>query len=456
MSARYLSAALAFVLASCSAAPVSNVAERRTGFAQNLPPMKVFTEPQVQRPRAGNVTLAADFMELSFRMESGRRLPKFTRFEGPVTVAVRGDATESMNRDLGNLVNRLRSEAGIDIRRSTDVENANIVIEVLAKKELQRLVPHAACFVVPRISSWNEFKRARRSRVVDWTTLVTRERAAIFLPGDVSPQEVRDCLHEEVAQALGPLNDLYRLPNSIFNDDNFHTVLTGFDMLMLRAYYHPSLRTGMTEGQVGARIGSILNQINPGGQGRGGRVVQSTPRAWKDAIQTALGPRGNATERVDAAKRAVSIAQARNWRDGRTAFSLYALGRLSLLREPELALASFLEASNLYGSNPDTQVQASHVSMQLAAFSLSAGQADSTLILVNKSIPAVRDAENAALLATLLLIKSEALELMGRLDEARAAREEGLGWAQYGFGASSTVRARVSEIAALKPRRTLQ
>ena len=49
---------------------------------------------------------------------------------------------------------------------------------------------------------------------------------AVFLPGDVSPQEIRDCLHEELAQALGPVNDLYRLTDSVFNDDNFNTVLT--------------------------------------------------------------------------------------------------------------------------------------------------------------------------------------------------------------------------------------
>ncbi len=47
---------------------------------------------------------------------------------------------------------------------------------------------------------------------------------------------MRDCLHEELAQALGPLNDLYRLSNSVFNDDNFHSVLTGFDMEMLRLH----------------------------------------------------------------------------------------------------------------------------------------------------------------------------------------------------------------------------
>ena len=28
----------------------------------------------------------------------------------------------------------------------------------------------------------------------------------VFVPADASPQELRDCLHEELAQALGPLN----------------------------------------------------------------------------------------------------------------------------------------------------------------------------------------------------------------------------------------------------------
>jgi hypothetical protein len=81
---------------------------------------------------------------------------------------------------------------------------------------------------------------------------------AVFMPADVAPQEVRDCLHEEVAQAIGPLNDLYRLPDSVFNDDNFHTVLTGFDMLILRATYAPELRSGMTRAEVAAALPGIL------------------------------------------------------------------------------------------------------------------------------------------------------------------------------------------------------
>ena len=36
--------------------------------------------------------------------------------------------------------------------------------------------------------------------------------AAIFLPLDTTPQDVRDCLAEEITQALGPADDLYRCP----------------------------------------------------------------------------------------------------------------------------------------------------------------------------------------------------------------------------------------------------
>ena len=57
-----------------------------------------------------------------------------------------------------------------------------------------------------------------------------RKRVAIFIPVDISFQDVRDCLHEELAQALGPLNDLYRVSDSVYNDDNFHIILTSYDM----------------------------------------------------------------------------------------------------------------------------------------------------------------------------------------------------------------------------------
>ncbi|AMY68972.1 hypothetical protein AKL17_1720 [Frigidibacter mobilis] len=358
--------------------------------------------------------------------------------------------------DIDRLAARLRAEARIPLRVAEGPPPAAgnaIVVEFLPRAQMQALVPEAACFVVPRIGSWDEYRAARRSARLDWATLTVRQRAAVFIPSDTSPQEIRDCLHEEVAQALGPLNDIYRLPDSVFNDDNFHAILTGFDMLVLRLYYAPELANGMTRAEVAARLPALLARVNPGG----GSAAQSapadpTPRAWIDAVERALGPRASEAARRDAARRAVAIAQASGWSDGRAGFSWFALGRLSLSGDLGTAFTAFLRAALIYRARPGMEIQAAHVDMQLAAFALSAGQAEDTLTFVDRSLPVVAQAENAALLATLMLLRAEALELLGRSSEARAVRLDAMGWARYGFGPEPEVRRRVAEIAALSPR----
>jgi len=59
--------------------------------------------------------------------------------------------------------------------------------------------------------------------------------------------------------------------------------------------------------------------------------------------------------------------------------------------------------------------------------------------------------ENAALVATLNMLRAEALELSGRGVEAQAVRLDSLGWARYGFGADGVIRAKLREISALSP-----
>jgi len=433
--------------------PLSDFAGRRDTSPSTLPAMKTFATARPARPARSNAALAKDFLDLAFMLESGRTLPVLTRFEGPVTIRVTGRPPAGLNRDLGKLLARLRSEAGIDITQVSPGTAASITVEVVPRGKLQRAVPQAACFVVPRISSWDEFRRNRRGALTDWTTLQVRERMAIFIPGDVAPQEVRDCLHEEVAQSLGPLNDLYRLSDSVFNDDNFHTVLTGFDMLILRAFYAPELQSGMTRAEVAAKLPAVLARINPAGQNKRRAVRADTNRDWIDAIESALGPSISSSGRRAAAKRAVAIAKREGWNDNRLAFSLFALGRLTLSSDPDLALASFLHSGSIYAARSDTHLHAAHVSMQLAAFALSAGDAEAAISIVDANAPIVERSENAALLATLLMVKAEALDLTERAAEARVVRTEALGWARYGFGADRVVRARVSEIAALSPRR---
>ena len=445
-------------LAGCMQAPSGSVDRTAEVTTRNaaplsdaLPPMKAFATTRIPAPARPNRQIAADFLDLAFRLESGRSLPVLTRFEGPVTLRVTGNAPGYLQVDLDRLLRRLRVEAGIDIRQTVSTAPAGINLEIIPKRQLQSLVPHAACFVAPNVASWEEYKRLRRSPVTDWAQMTTRRHMAVFIPGDVSPQEMRDCLHEEIAQALGPVNDLYRLTDSVFNDDNFHTVLTGFDMLVLRAYYAPELRSGMTQAQVAARLPRILARLNPGGGAGVPAATHPTPLSWKQAIESALGAGSSTARRRGAAQDAVHIARAQGWYDTRLAFSLYALGRLSLGVNSDVALQAFREAETIYRNSPGSDLQVAHMGVQLAAYALSAGKAERAIEIVNTHVPAVMSAENAALLSTFLMIKAEALDLAGRPTEAQLVRLDSLGWARYGFGSDAQVGQRLREIAAISP-----
>ena len=452
---RVISLLALFTLTACMPAPQAGVSKSYpsdTAAGAVLPAMQGFALTAGKAPQRSNAEIAADFLDLEFRMESGRVLPVLSRFEGPITIALSGNVPPTARADLARLISRFRNEAGLDVSAAAPGARGSISVIFEPRAELARLVPSAACFVVPRVSSLAEYKARRNAPDVDWTTMTRRDHVAIFVPSDTSPQEVRDCLHEEVAQAMGPLNDLYSLPDSVFNDDNFHTVLTGFDMLMLRLHYAPELRSGMSEAEVARYLPALLARLNPAGQQFGGAPAQLSPRNWNDAVAAAFGARGTPAARVDAANRMLSIAMAQGWRDTRLGFAFFAVGRLNVTRDTEAAIAAFAQAGRIYNSLPGAAIQAAHVDMQLAAIALSSGQPEQAIGFADRAMPAVRQAENAALLATLMLIKSEALDSLGRPAEARALRLDSLGWARYGFGAESQVRARTAEIANLAAR----
>jgi hypothetical protein len=449
---RYASLVALFSLAACVPVPTEQVTLNRP--TADLSTASAPLDPTFPARRTGgvartNTSVASDYLDLVFRMESGRPIPAFSRFEGPITITLTGAVPASAPTDLARVIDRFRAEAGLDVTATTGT--AAITVEFLPRATMRAVVPSAACFVVPRVSGWEEYRANRNTAALDWTTVTTRDRVAIFVPSDTSPQEVRDCLHEELAQAMGPLNDLYRLDDSVFNDDNFHTTLTSFDMLVLRMHYAPELRSGMTPGQVAGLLPGILARLNPSGGATAATPGATEPRSWTAAIETALGPRGSDAARRAAATRAVSIAMAQGWRDNRLAFSYFALGRVNVRADVGQAVIAFSRAQQIYQGLPSGAVHAAHIDMQMAAFALAAGQTDEVIRYADRAIPVVRQSENAALLATLILLKAEALDLGGRSAEASALRLDTASLARYGFGADD-MRARTAEISALARR----
>ncbi|UWQ19343.1 DUF2927 domain-containing protein [Jannaschia sp. M317] len=450
---RALLMAGATALASCAPTGPAPEATRATvaTVREALPAPRHFTgTPAARIPVQPNGQLARDFMALSFQLETGRALPVLSRFEGPITVAVEGTPPATLGPDLDALLARLRSEADIDITRASKGERGSITVTALPRATLQKVVPGAACFVVPRVSGWDDYQAKRFGAETDWTTLKTRNRASVFLPADVSPQEIRDCLHEEIAQALGPLNDLYRLPHSVFNDDNIHVVLTGYDMLMLRATYAPTLRSGMTQEDVGAELPAIFARINPRGARADAVTTPESSLDWQEALKGALSPVGSDRARLAAARQATALAQKADWQDGRLAFSHLAKGRAALAMSPDEAITAFLEAGTQFRALYGDGIHAAHVAVQMGAFALTTGQAEQALRILDRAIPAADDAQNAVLLATLLLLRAEAMEMQGARSEAARTRREGLAWGRYAWGDAVLAR-RMAEVAALTP-----
>ena len=454
MSARGWIGALVLSTALGACAPGMD-AQRLSSSTAPLTPLAVYDPgpPRPIPPMRANAEMVNDLLELGFYMESGREIPQFSRFEGPVQVVVRNSPHALAEADLDRLLARLRNEAGIRITRAPgnaarDGENL-ITVEYVQRRTMRAVVPGAACFVVPNVASWDEFAANRRSPTIDWTRVSLRTRAAVFVPFDTTPQEIRDCLHEEIAQALGPLNDLFRLTDSVFNDDNFQTTLTGFDMLVLRVWNAPDLQPGMTRDQVAARLPTVFNRLNPAGRRSPGPIPERSPRAWVLAVEQALSGENTAGQRRESAMRALSLARAQGWADARMALSLMIIARLAPRDQGEAALMALLTAAEIYRQLPGGEVHAAHLDMNLAVQALASGQFDLVLELTARARPMAQRTENAALLASLGFLRAEALAQLGRNDEAERIRLDSMPAARYGFGSETAARARMDEIARL-------
>jgi hypothetical protein len=433
---------LAVALTACATAPpVEGVSSVRFGT--------------VTLPRGvarSNLDLGQDFLDLTFQLESGETLPAILRYETPVRVYMGSPALAPYAPDLAAVLGRIRVEAGIDIAATDDPDAAQIRIEAVPAAEIARVFPTAACFIVPEERNWADFMRDRDQPRVRWSEQKTLRRAAIFLPPDTTPQDLRDCLNEEVTQALGPANDLYRLPDSIWNDDNFHGMATPFDMLMLRTLYQPEFRSGMSRSEVASRLEKVLDRVNPKGRGlpRADRAPES--KAFATALETALDRDVSRERRLGAAKMAAQIAAEMRPVDHRFGVALLTLGRLSLRQDPAAAVQHFTEAYNLFERRLGPKdVRTAQAGVHLAALALGTAQYDLAIRLADRHVPVAAKAQNAILIAGLLSVKAEAQVALGKADAARQTRLDSLQWARYGFGDTDGALAREqAQLAALQ------
>lgn len=231
-----------------------------------------------------NQSLADLFVLLTHGLENGDYRKTLQRFEEPVNIGMTGPGAGSYLPFLENLVGQIRTNARVPIK--TGPPPYNLLVRFVPGEEF---LPRTSnqCVVIFGQPDWKAYVAdPERFNGRAAKSLERQTTMSVFIPDTIEPYKVRECLLEEVTQALGTANDLYGLSTSIFNDDNAHTWPTRLDYLMLRVLYDPDMHSGLSRAETRKRAIAVLDRINP--QGRNGiplpPIRQQKFRTWRRAL----------------------------------------------------------------------------------------------------------------------------------------------------------------------------
>ncbi|MCY4335775.1 MAG: DUF2927 domain-containing protein [Litoreibacter sp.] len=211
-----------------------------------------------------------DFVDGTFQGRGGesvvRRYSEPVRlmldFAPAITEANRSEITSTTQQYLG----RLASVTNHPIR--LDQKDPNFLVAILDIDSMKTYVPKLQAFAPGLEASFAKRMLAldRPDHCVVYTFNDPATPAKIYksvaLIRAEHPKLLREkCLHEEIAQGMGLVNDSPRARPSIFNDDDEFAYLTSHDELLLKILYDPRLPLGATPQQARPVVEVIASEL---------------------------------------------------------------------------------------------------------------------------------------------------------------------------------------------------
>jgi hypothetical protein len=340
----FLLAALAAACTSAQEGPEATVAVQQVALGGAAKPAfpRLGAALPAGHTRYGNASLARLFTSLTHDTEWGARRRQLVRYEEAVSVSLEGPGVERHFAFVDGFLDELARNSGVPIAR--EAGPSNLHIRLVESARFNTLLPTALCIVAQGDVKWETF--AANPSHHGAQALVAAERIAqmtIFIPETAPPFVVRNCLLEEIPQALGLANDLYGLGSSTFNDDAAHLWPTKLDYLMLRVLYAPEMVTGLDRRETEARALGVLDRINPVGINAPPLPLlrQRSLGDWPGLIQRVFSRDASRREVRDYAQRALTIVEAYAPMSAQHCHTLITAGRVLSHPEPEQALRLF-------------------------------------------------------------------------------------------------------------------
>ncbi|MEM7509071.1 MAG: DUF2927 domain-containing protein [Pseudomonadota bacterium] len=389
--------------------------------------------------RYSNDSIADVFVRLTHDLEWGGSRPNLVRFEGPVTVALTGAGAQQYQGFLTAFLADLADRTNIPITATEGP--ASILIRLVPGAEYA-IYDQNQCFVIMDQPDWKTFLESDVAGGNQFEERTSQSLLSVIIPNTAEPYNIRECIIEEITQALGPANDLYSLSNSIFNDDNAHTWPTALDYLVLRVLYDPDMRTGLNRDETREKARTILHRVNPDGRQAPDlpEVLQDRFFEWREVLHR-LPDDPEEKERTLSQTRAL-INKARNTAPG-SAYHCTALGVDASIRRQvktddalDVIDLAIDVCAQLHGPN-DVRIALLRLDRAYMLFHLGRYRDAVTEAegLPETFISHGRDGSVAAA----YIVQWAARTLRDRTDSAEKQRESAGAWAAYAFGSDNDI-----------------
>jgi hypothetical protein len=387
--------------------------------------------------RFSNESLARLFAVMTHELEGRARRPHLVRYQEPISVAIEGAGAAHLNEFLDGYLALIRKNSGVDITRSTGA--ANLHVRLVDGKRFAKEVPSAVCVIAGGDLGWAEFAdnplRASASEVARATRI---DQMTIFIPDTARPHQSRNCLLEEVPQALGLSNDLYGLGMSSFNDDGAHLWPTKLDYLMLRVLYSPEMAVGLDRRATEARALVILNRINPAGLTAPPLPVlrQRAMERWSMLIARVFSRDSSENDRLEDIDKALILVEAKAPGSAQHCHTLVTAGRALSRPDPERAVRLLDYARSVCDrAHGVSDVRLARIRLETACALSRLGRYDEVISTTESVWPVLAAHGQDERLAALYTLQSDALAAtvpgsMRAASVARLANE----WNAYAVG----------------------
>ncbi|MBB4304158.1 hypothetical protein GGD81_003214 [Rhodobium orientis] len=193
------------------------------------------------------------FMRTVFGAEdpSQRRGPganHIRKFPGRVRVHVIDLARrDHRTGDIRRFVAKLdRTVKGLKMSMSADQNRAEMIVFLVDRADYRGVIEET----MPRQFNKRFLISSDCSAVTGGRRGDNLDRAFVFIVVNEGRRAFRHCMIEEISQSLGPVNDDWRLKESIFNDYSTVSRFNVFDWFILNMLYDRRVKVGMTPRQV--------------------------------------------------------------------------------------------------------------------------------------------------------------------------------------------------------------